>query len=413
MSYNYISSLYLWGSVAGSAIGSVLLSHHVYALNVCSLLFFGLAAIFTAFIPGSLGRKDRDISAPKDTSETELMGDELDQEVELSESTSVQYQSEEKVCAPHGTIHKIELTSIQVEIFGTFLHSWQSSLRSFQQLFQVPNPTFTVLLIFLVNGLAARVEVLLPQYISLTLHWSLAKVNSGLAIKALTSAIMLSALPTLRKTFLERRMTTPQIDLFITQVSLIANVIGMIGLGFALPAPLFILALCIYTSGIGLMDSLTAYGAVTLPPGQTVSELYVQTGLIQTIAGMVSNFLLRQHNLWGSSNELFSGRSPCVVRSILLCPEERISQPRSTVLVMCWTFYCRNWGYQTVEEDGQILSRYRIRRLDRGPFVRYMGRLSAKCSHNMMGYMPINGYTVHCSALAFAHEIPPTHWLLY
>ena len=151
----------------------------------------------------------------------------------------------------------------------------------------MPNPTFTVLLIFLINGLAIRIEVVLPQYTSLTLHWTLAKVNSVLATKAFVSAIALFVLPTVRRILLEPRMSTPQIDLFITQTSLIANMIGMIGLGFALPAPLFILALCIYTCGNGLADSLTAYGTMTLPPRATVSDLYVRTGLIATIANMI------------------------------------------------------------------------------------------------------------------------------
>ena len=145
-----------------------------------------------------------------------------------------------------------------------------------------------MLLIFLVNGLASRIDVLLPQYISLKLQWSLAKVNSALAVKALVSAIALLALPTARKIYLEPRMNTRQIDLFITQTSLIVNIIGMIGLGFSLPAPLFVLALCIYTSGVGLADSLTAYGTLALSPGETVSDFYIRYGLIQTIAGMVA-----------------------------------------------------------------------------------------------------------------------------
>lgn len=151
----------------------------------------------------------------------------------------------------------------------------------------MPNPTFTVLIVFLINGLAVRLEVLLPQYISLVLHWPLATVNRVLALKALVSALMLFALPTLRKYYLEPRMSTLQVDLFITQMSLVTNTIGVIGLGFSAPAVFFILALCVYTSGTGLADSLTSYGTFTLPPGEEISEFYMRTGLIATIAAMI------------------------------------------------------------------------------------------------------------------------------
>ena len=82
-------------------------------------------------------------------------------------------------------------------------------------------------------------------------------------------------------------MSTLQVDLFITQMSLVTNTIGVIGLGFSAPAAFFILALCVYTSGTGLADSLTSYGTFTLPPGQEISEFYMRTGLIATIAAMI------------------------------------------------------------------------------------------------------------------------------
>ena len=132
-----------------------------------------------------------------------------------------------------------------------------------------------------------QAEVLLPQYTSLLLSWPLAVVNRAMALKALISALILFMLPTLRRIYLQPRMTTPQIDLFITQSSLIANTLGVIGLGISAPAGFFILSLCVYTSGIGLSDSLTAYGTCTLPAGESVSELYVRIGLINTIAALV------------------------------------------------------------------------------------------------------------------------------
>lgn len=150
----------------------------------------------------------------------------------------------------------------------------------------MPAHLLIILLVYLINGLATRTEVLLPQYMSLLLSWPFATVNMVMALKALVSALTLFALPTLRKLYLEPRMNTQQIDLFITQASLVANTIGVIGMGTSAPVGFFVLSLCVYTSGTGLADSLTAYGAMTLPPGEELSEFYMRTGLISTITAL-------------------------------------------------------------------------------------------------------------------------------
>lgn len=83
-------------------------------------------------------------------------------------------------------------------------------------------------------------------------------------------------------------MSTPEIDLLITKASLVANGVGVVGMGFHAPnAAFFIGALCVYTSGIGLADSLVAYGTLLLPPGPRVAEFYVWTGLIDTLATLI------------------------------------------------------------------------------------------------------------------------------
>ena len=83
-------------------------------------------------------------------------------------------------------------------------------------------------------------------------------------------------------------MSVQQIDLLIMQVSLFANVLGVIALGVSGPAWFFVLSLCVYTGGILLPDSLYSYGTLALPPGETVAEFYVQAGLVNTVAFMVA-----------------------------------------------------------------------------------------------------------------------------
>ena len=65
----------------------------------------------------------------------------------------------------------------------------------------------------------------------------------------------------------------------------------MAGFGFTgLPAPVFVGNLLVYTCGIGVTDSLTALGTMTLPPvGLGKDEFFVRIALVQTVAGLVAS----------------------------------------------------------------------------------------------------------------------------
>ena len=82
-------------------------------------------------------------------------------------------------------------------------------------------------------------------------------------------------------------MSFPSIDLLVTQACLLINFIGKVGLGLSTSVGLFILSLCIYTTGVGLQDSLCSYGALNLPPGEQINDFYLRIGLVQTIAGVL------------------------------------------------------------------------------------------------------------------------------
>lgn len=65
----------------------------------------------------------------------------------------------------------------------------------------------------------------------------------------------------------------------------------MAGFGFTgLPAPFFVGNLLVYTCGIGVTDSLTAFGTMTLPPvGMGKDEFFVRIALVQTVAGLIAS----------------------------------------------------------------------------------------------------------------------------
>ena len=133
-------------------------------------------------------------------------------------------------------------------------------------------------------------QVILPQFTSLALQWSLATANAAMALKSFVSALILLALPAIRSRFLEPRLSTARIDLLITEASVAANFVGMIGLSFSYTPFVYIPSLCIYTTGHGLADSLTAYGTMTLPPGVSLGDFYVRSGLSQSLAGLAAAF---------------------------------------------------------------------------------------------------------------------------
>ena len=291
--YNYISGFYFLASVVGSWIGSLLLSQHVYLLNGLSIACYALTACLSLTIPSQCGREEPD---EQDDESSELI--ESDQEDDnygssqpsSAESAMLSHNPDSKVTLARSLFFVPKLTAIpnQSSILRVLFRSWHTSYQSLLNLFSTSFPTSTILLIYLLNGIATRVEVLLPQYTSLLLSWPLATVNAAMALKNLVTALFLFMLPTLRRFYLEPRMSVQQTDLFITQISLVANTLGVIGLGVSAPTWFFLLSLCVYTSGMGLADSLTSYGTFTLPAGETVAEFYVRTGLIVTIASLVA-----------------------------------------------------------------------------------------------------------------------------
>ena len=271
-------------SVCGSTVGSLLLSDHVYLLNGVSIACYVLTICATCLIPGHLGQEE--VYSGDSQQPLDLDPDVTEWPPHLGQRRSVDDIRSDKVSQLH-PIHISIAKSFKVSYAKIISRSWKTSYRSIVTLFAVPNPTFTVLIIFLLNGLANGSRELLYQYTSLALHWPLATVNRAIALQALVSAVVLLVLPTIRKVYLESRLDLHQIDLFITQTSLIVNTVGAIGLGFSATTALFIISLCVYTSGAGLADSLTTYGTLTLPENVKVADFYVRTGLINASAALL------------------------------------------------------------------------------------------------------------------------------
>ena len=92
--YNYTSAFWVLSSVGGSAIGSVLLSHHVWLLNALSILSFILAACLATAIPRDLGK---DGGTAEDTRPIIMASDVPDVQRTSSESDSFRREASTKV----------------------------------------------------------------------------------------------------------------------------------------------------------------------------------------------------------------------------------------------------------------------------------------------------------------------------
>ncbi|KAL6721973.1 hypothetical protein ACLMJK_001078 [Lecanora helva] len=268
--YNYISGFWYIAGVCGSTLGSLLLNDHVYLLNGISIGSYALVACVALFIPSHCGL------VPKETQNSTPLMPIFEDGVEDNTSVSSMSSSRE-----------VPIGSDKLSLFRLLVDSWYKSYKSLLTLFSVAQPTSTVLVMWLLDILAAKGEVLLPQYASLVLSWPLATVNRVLAVKDLTAAVLLFCLPSVRAIFLEPRMSTRQIDLFIIQISFVASALGFAGLSISGHPGTFILSLCVYMSGGGLEDSLTAFGALTLNAGEDTTEFYVRVGLLSTLASLV------------------------------------------------------------------------------------------------------------------------------
>ena len=276
--------------MAGAAFGSALLIPHAYLVNGISIACF-LGTIGTAaLIPERLGRNSQG-SRGEEALLNSINASTPPSSPAASPSASPRLDN---MPGSKAEVRSVALTDIslitgdQATISRILIHSWRASIASLITLFAIPNPTRTVIILFFVHSFAISAQILLPQYSSLALHWSLATSNAAVAFKALASAILLLVLPTLRSRFLEPRMSAIAIDLLIIEASVAAGLFGMLGLGLSTTPFTFLLSLCIFTSGQGLLDSLTAYGAATLGPEQTLGDFYLRTGLVQTLAGLIA-----------------------------------------------------------------------------------------------------------------------------
>ena len=284
--YNYISGTYLLAGVAGAALASLLLSRHIYLLNILAIICYALTLWVAMLIPTHCGR---DFKLVEDTVPILTPPEDSAASFPSSWQPGLSRGASPQVGAFPLDFHfsKKYTKSPQRSLLRMLLDSWRASFYSLRTLFRVHNPTFTVVILSLINSLATSAQILLPQYTSLVLHWPLATVNAAIGLKSLVSAIILFSLPTIRRLYLEPWMSTPQIDLLITQASLLINLFGMLGLGVSASAGFFMASLCIFTSGTGVVDSLNSFGALSLPQGEKVTDFFLRIGLMQSIAGLV------------------------------------------------------------------------------------------------------------------------------
>ena len=106
--YNYISAFWVLSSVGGSAIGSVLLSHHVWLLNALSVLCFIIAACLATALPSGLGK---DSTSAEDTRPIMMASDVPHVQRTSSESDLFRQAESTKVLLCKACLQHLKLTT--------------------------------------------------------------------------------------------------------------------------------------------------------------------------------------------------------------------------------------------------------------------------------------------------------------
>lgn len=116
------------------------------------------------------------------------------------------------------------------------------------------NPTARICrLIYLLDALASNVLYILPQWASKNLGWTIVETNYLLSFQSGVGGVILVLLPALESFLRSRGTQADTIDFSITYYSMLAFVCGSLLLGFSWSRPIFIIALGLIASVLGLM----------------------------------------------------------------------------------------------------------------------------------------------------------------
>jgi len=152
--------------------------------------------------------------------------------------------------------------------------------------------TLLTMLIYLCDGIATYVGVVLPQWASKRFAWTLAEVNAVTALEILVNGCVLLSLPFLCKLLLLPRLSSQRmVDLWAIQFSLMCNVVGLIMVGIAPTRWLYIVALGVWDLGAALPDSLRSFVTASLQDERQIERIYTGISMVEAIAGLAGTTL--------------------------------------------------------------------------------------------------------------------------
>jgi hypothetical protein len=136
--------------------------------------------------------------------------------------------------------------------------------------------------------LGSGIKVIFAQWSSLTYLWIFAEVNALTSFEMIIAGSLLLSLPLISSLLKPILGSTSRVDIFIAQTSVFANVLGLILMALAPSRETYVIAMAVWTLGVGLSDSLRSYVTGLLESKEAVEKLYLGIGMVETLGGMLA-----------------------------------------------------------------------------------------------------------------------------
>ena len=146
----------------------------------------------------------------------------------------------------------------------------------------------TCLLILFFNVIGMGIRIITQQWVSKVFHWTLAETSYMISLEVFLSGIVLVLLPSISQHITTTRLHSACCtDLWLSQISLVFNIVGALCMSLAPNGFLFVASLAVYTMGSGLYDSLKSL-ATGLLAKERITKLYVGVALAESAGGLIS-----------------------------------------------------------------------------------------------------------------------------
>lgn len=175
-----------------------------------------------------------------------------------------------------------------------------ASLRKAADFIFKDSNVLILLLTFFVYKISRGAASFFIQYVSTRYHWTLANANYLISMRSFLNIVVFTAvLPTAAWYLVHKKGFAPrEKDLLLAKISVVALLIGTIGIGLSASISPLIVSIVIQTAGMGFAYLIRSI-ITTLVEARQVARLYVGITIIETLGGLVAAPLSAALFSWG------------------------------------------------------------------------------------------------------------------